>query len=179
MTTAKSYTTIGDATVHLAAGIAAIQRRRWTPRLLSFASGISVSHVFLDLLPDLSRRQATIDALGVLTLLDRHVYTLAPVGLIIAFCVETASRASRRHRRLSDGPDHTELAVYRLSIATFVIQNGAIGYAVGSLGDQAVEPLWLFAVALGLHFVVNDHALVEHHGTAIKPRGVGGWWALC
>ena len=162
--------------VHVAAGTAAVQRRRWTPRALSFASGVSVSYVFLDLLPDLSQRQATIDALGFLTLLDRHVYVLALVGLVIAFWVETASRESRRQRRRSGGPDRTGPSVYRLSIASFVIQNGAIGYAVASPGDQAVEPMWLFAVALGLHFLVNDHALVEHHGDRYRSRG--RWWLV-
>ena len=144
--------------------------------MLSFASGMSVSYVFLDLLPDLSQRQATIDALGILTLLDRHVYVLALVGLVIAFWVETASRESRRQRRRSGEPDQTGPAVYWLSIASFVVQNGAIGYAVGSPGDQAVEPMWLFAVALGLHFLVNDHALVEHHGDRYQSQG--RWWLV-
>ena len=144
--------------------------------MLSLASGISVSYVFLDLLPDLSERQATIDALGILTLLDRHVYVLALVGLVIAFWVETASRESRRQRRRSGGPDQTGGLVYRLSIASFVVQNGAIGYAVGSPGDQAVEPMWLFAVALGLHFLVNDHSLVEHHGDRYQNQG--RWWLV-
>ena len=144
--------------------------------MLSFASGISASYVFLDLLPDLSQRQATIDALGILTLLDRHVYILALLGMVIAFWVETASRESRRRRRRSGGPDQTGRAVYRLSIASFVVQNGAIGYAVGSPGDQAVEPMWLFAVALGLHFLVNDHSLVEHHGERYQRQG--RWWLV-
>ena len=144
--------------------------------MLSFASGMSVSYVFLDLLPDLSQRQATIDALGILSLLDRHVYILALLGLVVAFWIETASRESRRQRRRSGGPDQTGPAVYRLSIATSVIQNGAIGYAVGSPGDQAVEPMWLFAVAMGLHFLVNDHALVEHHGDRYQSQG--RWWLV-
>jgi hypothetical protein len=63
------------------------------------------------------------------------------------------------------------------------IQHLAVGYAVGSPGDKAVEPLWLFALALGLHFLINDHALVEHHGTRYEDRGriwqvgalFGGW----
>ncbi len=160
--------------VHVAAGTAVAGQRAWTPPMLSLASGISVSYVFLDLLPDLSRRQATIDALAVLTLLDRHVYILALVGLVVAFWVETASRESRRQRRRSGGPDETGRAAYRLSMGSFVVQNLAIGYAVGSPGDPAVEPMWLFAAAMGLHFLVNDHALVEHHGD--RYRSQGRWW---
>ena len=113
---------------------------------------------------------------GFLPLLDRHVYVLALVGMVTAFWVEAASRESRRQRRRSGGPDQTGSVVYRLSIASSVVQNGAIGYAVGSPGDQAVEPMWLFAVALGLHFLVNDHALVEHHGDRYQSRG--RWWLV-
>ena len=104
--------------------------------MLSFASGMSVSYVFLDLLPDLSQRQATIDALGILSLLDRHVYILALLGLVVAFWIERRPAKLRRQRRRSGGPDQTGPAVCRLSIATSVIQNGAIGYAVGSPGDN-------------------------------------------
>ncbi len=160
--------------VHLAAGSDAVQRHRWTPQMLSFAAGLSVSYVFLDLLPGLARNQGAFETLGLLTVLDRHVYVLALLGLIVAFWVETASRESRRQRRSAGGPDETAPAVYRLSIASFVVQNAAIGYAVGSPGDHAVEPLWLFAIAIGLHFLVNDHALVEHHGARYHRRG--RWW---
>lgn len=162
--------------VHVAAGTDVVQRRRWTPRMLSFAAGMSVSYVFLDILPDLSQRQAAVDALGILTMLDRHVYVLALVGLIISFWVEAASRTSRRQRRRAGGPDQTGQAVYRLSMASTVVQNAAIGYAIGSPGDPAVEPMWLFAVALGLHFLVNDHALVEHHGDRYHRQG--RWWLV-
>jgi hypothetical protein len=144
--------------------------------MLSFASGMSVSYVFLDLPPGLAQKQGTLDALGILTVLDRHVYILALAGLVIAFWVETASRRSRRAQRSAGGPDRTEPAAYRLSIASFVVQNAAIGYAVATPGDQGVDPLWLFAVAMGLHFLVNDHALVEHHGD--RYRRQGRWWLV-
>ena len=36
--------------------------------------------------------------------------------------------------------------------------------------------MWLFVVALGLHFLVNDHALVEHHGDRYRSRG--RWWLV-
>jgi hypothetical protein len=36
--------------------------------------------------------------------------------------------------------------------------------------------MWLFAVALGLNFLVNDHALVEHHGDRYQKQG--RWWLV-
>jgi len=56
---------------------------------------------------------------------------------------------------------------------SFIVLNAAIGYAVASPGDRAVEPLWLFAVAMGLHFLANDHSLVEHHGE--RYQRIGRW----
>ncbi len=64
-----------------------------------------------------------------------------------------------------------------------MVFNGAIGYTLASPGDEAVEPLWLFALAMGLHFLVNDHSLAEHHGERYRRWGrwllvaglLGGW----
>lgn len=162
--------------VHVASGMERVQRRRWTPRLLSMAAGISVSYVFLDLMPALAQKQAVIERAGLLPQLDHHVYLFALIGLVVAFWVETASRASRRRHREAGAPDRTGAATYRLSIASFVVLNAAIGYATGSPGDEAVEPLWLFALALALHFLVNDHSLVEHHGP--RYQRFGRWWLV-
>jgi hypothetical protein len=162
--------------VHIASGSHIVQQRRWTPSLLSLAAGISVSYVFLDLLPDLVEGQDAIDHAGFLQILDRHVYTFSLLGLVIAFWVEVASRNSRRRQRHAGKADQTTGAVFRLSIASSALENLAIGYAVGNPGDNAVEPLWLFAVALGLHFLVDDHSLSEHHGPPY--RQFGRWWLV-
>lgn len=64
------------AAVHLGAGTTASLRRQWRPRALSAAAGISVCYVFLELLPDLTARQAVIDTGGFLPDLKHHVYIL-------------------------------------------------------------------------------------------------------
>ncbi len=159
--------------VHLYAGTTAGLRRHWRARGLSAASGVSVAYVFLDLLPDLAEQQSLIDRVGLLPGLDRHIYILALVGLTVSLWVETASRESRRRRRAIGEPDQTGTGTFWLSIVSFVVLNGAIGYAVSSPGDRAVRPLWLFALAMGLHFLANDHSLVEHHGD--RYRRIGRW----
>jgi hypothetical protein len=161
------------AIVHLAAGTTALLGLRWRPRALSAASGVSVAYVFLDLLPDLAEQQSVIDRVGLFPSLDRHIYILALVGLTVSLWVETASRESRRRRRAIGEPDETGTATFWLSIISFMVLNAAIGYAVASPGDRAVEPLWMFAVAMGLHFLANDHSLVEHHGD--RYQRIGRW----
>jgi hypothetical protein len=161
------------AIVHLAAGTTAALGLTWRPRALSAASGVSVAYVFLDLLPDLAEQQSLIDRTGLFPGLDRHIYIMALVGLTVSLWVETASRESRRRHRDTGKADQTGTATFSLSIISFMVLNAAIGYAVASPGDQAVEPLWLFAAAMGLHFLANDHSLVEHHGD--RYQRIGRW----
>lgn len=170
---ATFLTVLALAIVHAFAGTTAALHRQWGPRVLSAGAGISVAYVFLDLMPDLAERQFLIDSIGLLPDLARHVYILALVGLTVAFWVETASRRSRRRHRDAGELDQTGNGTFWLSIASFVILNAAIGYAVASPGDNAVAPLWMFAVAMGLHFLANDHSLVEHHG--LRYQHVGRW----
>jgi hypothetical protein len=162
--------------VHIASGADVVQRRRWTPSLLSLAAGISVSYVFMELLPDLVERQEAIDHAGFLPMIDRHVYIFSMLGLFVAFWVEVVSRRSRRRQRHAGRADHTSNAVFKLGVLSSAVENLAIGFAVGSPGDNAVEPLWLFLVAIGLHFLVDDHSLSEHHG--LPYRRVGRWWLV-
>jgi len=170
---ATLLTVLALAIVHVYAGTTAALGRKWGPKALSAASGVSVAYVFLDLLPDLGEQQTLIERMGLLPGLDRHIYILALVGLTVSLWVETASRESRRRRRALGEPDQTGTGTFWLSIASFVVLNAAIGYAVASPGDRAVAPLWMFALAMGLHFLANDHSLVEHHGD--RYQRIGRW----
>jgi hypothetical protein len=174
---------LGLAIVHAAAGTTAALGLRWQPRVLSAAAGVSVAYVFLDLLPTLADGQQLIDASGFLPGLESHVFILALVGCTVSFWVETEARKSRRRRHNADGADETGDGTFWLGVVSFVFLNAAIGYIVANPGDAAVQPLWLFAIAMGLHFAVNDHALTEHHGARYRTWGrwllvgglLGGW----
>ena len=170
---ATSLTILALSLVHLAAGTTVVLRHRWTPSGLSAASGVSVAYVFLDLMPDLAEQQSLIDQTGLFPGLDRHIYILALIGVTVSLWVETASRESRRRRRALGKPDETGTATFWLSMISFVVLNAAIGYAVASPGDRAVEPLWMFALAMGLHFAANDQSLIEHHGA--RYQHIGRW----
>jgi len=119
----------------------------------------------------LAERQDLIIAEGLLPLLEHHVYILAMVGLTVFFWVETTSRSSRRRSRHSDASESTGNGAFWFSIISFMVLNASIGYAIASPGDEAVEPLWLFVVAMGLHFLANDCSLLEHHGKRYERFG--------
>ena len=166
------------AVVHLSARAVTALPSRWRPRALSAAAGISVSYIFLELLPDLSDRQVLIETRGILPELEHHVYILALVGLTVFFAVETTSRKSSGRSVGSGISEVTGNGAFWFSMISFVVLNASIGYAVAIPGDEAVKPLWLFVLAMGLHFLANDSSLVEHHGERYERTGrwllVGG-----
>jgi hypothetical protein len=144
---------------------------------LSAAGGISVAYVMVHLLPELGSGQDAIDE-GVfgLEFLENHVYLMALVGLGLFYWVELASRPSSR------GATGQK---FWFGIGSFAIYNAFIGYLVVHRQDQTGEGLALFAVAMGLHFIVNDHALRERHeetydsiGRWVLVAAIAVGWAL-
>lgn len=143
------------AGLHVLAGrlrfLDGIPRSRW----LSIAGGISVAYVVVHLLPELAEYQETIGERmpAALAVVERHVYVLTLVGLSIFYGIERWSRGTRaRHGTASSGAT-------AFAFATYALYNALIGYLI----VQREEGVVLFAVAMGLHFVVNDHGLREHH----------------
>ncbi len=162
------------AAIHLFAGklqfLEVIPRSRW----LSLAGGISVAYVFVHLLPELSAGQRTVEhETGILPFLEDHVWLLALFGLALFYGVERASQRSRAERRTVGGEDRTGRAAFRLSLGSFAVYNAIIGYLLVHREEPGVRSLVLFAVALGVHFFVNDSGLREHHKDGY--RRVGRW----
>ncbi len=171
---APLLTVIALALVHAYSGSGGAERHKWRHRALSVAGGISVTYVFLELLPGLVEQQGIVRAHGLLPSIERHVYVCALLGLMVAYAVEVATRRSKRSNTQDGVLGATSVATYRLSIWSFAVYNAAIGYVVAAPGDLSVQPYWLFIVAMGLHFAVNDHVLANHHG----KRYQRGRWLL-
>jgi zinc transporter ZupT len=160
---------IALAIVHIFAG--KLRFLHGTPRSawLSVAGGVSVAYVFVHLLPDLSEAQETINE-NVdegLSLLEHHVYLIALVGLAVFYGLERVAVTSRRRRRSTDGRDATSHGVFWLHVSAFAAYNALIGYLIHQRGEEGrVRVLALFAIAMGLHFVVTDFGLREHYKDA-------------
>lgn len=161
-------------------------RSRW----LSAAGGVSVAYVFAHLLPELAEGQAALEGQGEsaappLEFLENHVYLVALVGLAVFYGVEKHSLASRRRNQELRGEDRTTDDAFWLSITSFAIYNAVIGYLLlrGDLEDGT--QLVLYTLAIGVHFVINDFALSEHHRDAYRRFArwilagavVAGWFA--
>jgi len=148
-----------------------MRRRRW----LSFASGTSVAYIFIHLLPELAAGQRALVESGVPFdgILKAHVWLVALAGLVAFFGLERAAKCSRRSSRERGGDDRTGHQVFWLHIMSFAVYNVLIGYLLLHRPESGLSAMFLFWLAMLLHFVVNDYALRDHHSE--DYRRVGRW----
>ncbi len=166
---------IALALVHLFAGklrfLETIPRSRW----LSIAGGGSVAYVFLHIFPELSQGQATIEALdrGIFKFLEHHIYLMSLLGFAIFYGLERLALRSRQKNRASGKADTTSEEVFWLHITSFAIYNILIGYLMVHREEPDFYSLLIFFLAMGLHFIVNDYGLREHHKATYHR--IGRW----
>ena len=123
----------------------------------------------MELLPNVARWQQVIGTGGLIRGLAHQTGVFALAGFTVALWVENAARRARK-RRYEEGAAEADVGPFRLTIASAALMNAAIGYTVANPGNEAIQPLWLFALAIGLYFIVNDHALAEHHENRYRRR---------
>ncbi len=174
------------AVLHIAARLLtfldALPRSRW----LSLGSGISVAYVFVHLLPELAQIQRELGDFnaGFVPNLERHAWLLALAGLATFYGLEQLARRSGTVRNGGDRAA-THGAVGWVHLGSYTAYNGIVGYLLADRVQAGATDLVLFTVAMGVHFVVNDHGLREDHGHVYHDYGrwaVGGGtlagWAL-
>ncbi len=136
---------------------------------LSIAGGVSVAYVFVHVLPELSAGEAAIGgALGeAFAFLEHHVYFIALFGLAAFYGLDRLALASR----MRSADKGTTASVFWIHIGSFAVYNALIGYLLLHREQQTAVGLAIYAVAMGLHFVVTDHGLREHHRQAFLDIG--------
>jgi zinc transporter ZupT len=141
----------------------AVPRSRW----LSGAGGVSVAYVFVHVLPELSAGHEVIESrVSVLAaFFEHHVYLVALLGFVTFYGVERLARVHARDAEEKDG------GLFWIHVGSFGVYNVLVGRLLVHQPDA--RTLALFVVALGLHFLVNDHGLRDHH--AERYRRVGQW----
>jgi hypothetical protein len=174
------------AALHLAAP--RIRRLPLVPEAAtgSFAGGLAVAYVFLHLLPEVAEGNEAIgealsDVVRPTPLLDLAIFLVALLGFVAFFGLERladragAPRGSGERAgsagggaRASAGP---VAAVYRLHLGSFVVYNALITYTMPLRVRTGLAFAILFAIAMGLHFVLTDRGLEERYGRDFGPRG--------
>lgn len=153
----------GLAGVHLVAGrlriLDGIPRSRW----LSLAGGIAIAYVFVHLLPDLAEANDDLVRAEAVPYIERHAYVMALVGLAVFYALEWIAVRARPATADRGGHDAAGARVLWLHAASYGAYNGLIGHLIADGGDRGSAGLVLFSIAMGVHFVVADFGLRQHH----------------
>ena len=143
-------------------------RSRW----LSVSSGVSVAYIFVHVLPDLSHAQEEfVDRVAVLSAVEHHVYVVALIGMLAFYGLERAAKVSRKESREAGEGDATQPGVFWLHMASFGLYNALIGYLLTHREEPGLYSLAVYAIAMALHFIVNDFSLQEDHKGAYRHQG--------
>ena len=135
-----------------------IHRQRWRRAGLSLAAGVSVAYVFVKLLPELSEAaesfvEATADRSPWMA--DYRVHLAAMAGFVVFYGLEHLVARSRR----SQG----DLVAFRLQIGGFAAYVALVSYLLIDGTAQVDMSIALYAVAMGLHLLGIDHAMLREH----------------
>lgn len=152
------------AAVHVFAArfrLSTIPRSVW----LSVAGGVSVGYVFVHLLPELhAGNEAVTERFGATVgFVEHHLYLIALLGFVGFYALE--QRARNR--------EESENWLFGLHIAAFALYNALVGYLLIHHDLPGPGSRVLYAVALGLHLLINDHGLAHHYSSAYHR--VGRW----
>ncbi|WP_256391333.1 hypothetical protein [Natronoarchaeum rubrum] len=148
------------AAIHIAARRLRVSTNFPRSAWLSTAGGAAVAYVFVHVLPELNAGQATLE--GTVGFLEHHAYLVALGGFGTFYGVERLALIGR-DRAASDDPDDLDESIFWVHVGAFAGYNGLIGYLLVHRETPGTLSLVLFAVAMGLHFLVNDYGLRRHH----------------
>ena len=166
----------GFVLVHIFAGklrfLDGIPRSRW----LSSAGGISVAYVFMHVFPELAAAQQRVkEGWDFIPWIEHHAYIVALGGLVLFYGLERIVKASQRRRgRVGNiRGTTTSLGIFWLHISSFSVYNALVGYLLVHREEQGLHGLFLFFIAMAVHFLVNDYGLRQDHKEAYTA--VGRW----
>jgi hypothetical protein len=152
--------------------------RRW----VSIAAGVSVSTIFIDLLPEISESQAAFlggPHSGTALFPEQAIYLSALLGFVLFYGFQcmvavSASKESEPSRLF-----------FSLQIAAFAGYSSFIAYLlVHNIWNDA-RSMFLYALAMAFHLFLVGHSLAQEHPRRYESRGrwilalaiMGGWGA--
>ena len=150
--------------------------RRW----ISIAAGVSVATIFVDLLPEISVKQAKFSAnapAGAALFQEQAVYLAAMFGFVLFYGLEYMVASSPAGKRENGG------VAFSLRIAAFALYSSFIAYLLVDNSWNDVQSLLLYSLAMAFHLLLVDHSLAEQGHELYESRGrwilalavVAGW----
>ncbi|RUT30272.1 hypothetical protein EMQ25_13240 [Arsenicitalea aurantiaca] len=147
------------AALHVLTPLLGFHARAPRSPLVSISGGIAIAYVFLHLLPELAAAEyehfAETGPLGG----ERLLFSAALLGLVVFYGLEHAVKISRKE----SSDDTPSPFAFRLHLTAFALYNGLVGYLLMAGGLVEGQSPWPFALAMSLHFLVNDRRFAVHH----------------
>lgn len=139
-------------------------------RVLSAASGISVAYVFIHVLPELVSTSEHIARRmqGFIGFLEHHSLIMALIGFTAFYGLDRLALLSRQK---DEDQRRIHIPAFWIHIGSFTVYNAIIGYILLNLEEDTLTNLAFYTVAVGVHFIVNDFSLRDHHEDVYQHLG--------
>lgn len=139
-------------------------RRRW----ISIAAGVSVATIFVDLLPELSEKQAAFSesshrAMALFP--EQAIFISAMLGFVLFYGLEYMVAGSDSAEERPSG------FFFSLQIAAFAAYSSLIAYLLVHNIWNGVSALFLYSVAMAFHLLLVDHSLAKERHGLYEKRG--------
>ncbi|MEM1251754.1 MAG: hypothetical protein AAGI69_04920 [Cyanobacteria bacterium P01_H01_bin.21] len=145
-------------------------------RWMSFAGGVSISYVFLEIFPELSHAQEVVEhsQVPIVAYFENHVYLLSLLGLLVFYGLDILALKARQ-QRIKSSYGGMQYTVFWIHLAAFTVLNTIVGYLLQEMANHTLVQCLLFFAAVALHFFVVDHGMREHYHS---PYDKYGCWVL-
>lgn len=150
---------------------------------ISFAGGVSVAYVFLDMLPNLVEYNKPIGKFllsnqWLTPFTELLIYIVALIGFLVYYGFDLFAERNQL-------ATHDNRIIYRLHLGMFCIYNLLITYTMSLRALTGVTYTVLFTIAMGLHFVLTDRKFsrmypvrFNHLGRAFLITALFTGWLL-
>ena len=149
---------------------------RWEGKLpkkywLSFADGISISYVFLGLLPKiLDGTNYFPDTLGgAADILKNNPFLPLLIGLVAFYGMERLVEKPQTSKGGDIAASDTAGLRVWIHLASYALYKAIIGYLIVQMNDPIA--ITLFVISMGVHFLVVDYRMMEIHKSVYQRMG--------
>jgi len=160
------------AAVYLLGDRALPREMKYPRRWLSLAAGVSMTYVFLDVLPELgARHRAFLAKVGEVSFAEHRIYALALVGFVLLYALDQMVKAAHGEQEGPREGQETRSLIFWVHISGFALYGWVIGDALVSHGEKGMLNLWIFVTAMAFHLLVVTSSLAKEHGGLYRTRG--------
>lgn len=138
---------------------------------ISIAAGVSVSTIFIDLLPEISEGQARFlvergESLALFP--EQAIYIAAMLGFVLFYGLEYMVASS-----FSEGEEPTAPLFLSIKFAAFAGYSGLIAYLLVHSIWSGRAAFLFYTLAMAFHLLLIDHSLAQ--GDPVRYKHVGRW----